>query len=203
LWKAHERRREPSPCFPAVAGKSTQESLFGKEIIAVTPSPTPPRTRCRHWPAESGNRFGPRPVVFYSSPHARRGAPRTSAETVRMHAGLSGRSCRRRNGRTRTVGPSCRASTRSADATAFSSVVQGVCHEVDVKSCRCKRGITSDQEEPSENDSPCTRTSTRSSGVAFAASAAMWRMQRRAAARGKQNSRKSASRSSSCSASLA
>src|SRR5258708_8782383 len=70
---------------------------------------------------------------------------------------------------TRTVGPSCRASTRSADATASGSVVKGFCTDVTFSPAACKRGITSDQEEPSAK-SPCTRTTLRFfGGVAFAA----------------------------------
>src|ERR1700722_694734 len=70
---------------------------------------------------------------------------------------------------TRTVGPSCRASTRSADATASGSVVSGFCTEVALRPAVCNRPITSDQHEPSAN-SPCTSTTLRAfSGVAFAA----------------------------------
>src|SRR5712672_3617813 len=70
---------------------------------------------------------------------------------------------------TRTVGPSCRASTRSADATASGSVVSGFCTEVTLRPAFCNRAITSDQQEPSAN-SPCTSTTLRAfSGVAFAA----------------------------------
>src|SRR6202022_3915571 len=70
---------------------------------------------------------------------------------------------------TRTVGPSCRASTRSAEATASGSVVSGFCTEVTLRPPVCNRAITSDQQEPSAN-SPCTSTTLRAcSGVAFAA----------------------------------
>src|SRR5580700_2180677 len=70
---------------------------------------------------------------------------------------------------TRTVGPSCRASTRSADAIASGSVVSGFCTEVTLSSAACNRAITSDQQEPSAN-SPCTSTTLRAfGGVAFAA----------------------------------
>src|ERR1700689_4904526 len=70
---------------------------------------------------------------------------------------------------TRTVGPSCRASTRSAEATASGSVVKGFCTEVTFSPAACNRGTTSDQEEPSAN-SPCTSTTLRAfGGVAFAA----------------------------------
>src|SRR6202045_2884713 len=70
---------------------------------------------------------------------------------------------------TRTVGPCCRATTLSAEATASGSVVKGFCTEVTFSPAACKRGITSDQEEPSAN-SPCTSTTLRAfSGVAFAA----------------------------------
>src|SRR5256712_12327870 len=70
---------------------------------------------------------------------------------------------------TRTVGPSCRASTRSADATASGSVVSGFCTEVTLRPAVCNRAITSDQQEPSAN-SPCTSTMLRAfGGVTFAA----------------------------------
>src|SRR6266481_992804 len=70
---------------------------------------------------------------------------------------------------TRTVGPSCLASTRSADATASGSVVSGFCTEVTLSPAVCNRAITSDQQEPSAN-SPCTSTTLRGfGGVAFAA----------------------------------
>src|ERR1700747_1946509 len=70
---------------------------------------------------------------------------------------------------TRTVGPSCRASTRSAEATASGSVVKGFCTDVTFSPDACKRGITSDQLEPSAN-SPCTSTTLRAfGGAAFAA----------------------------------
>src|SRR6201987_3797632 len=68
-----------------------------------------------------------------------------------------------------TVGPSCRASTRSAEATACGSVVNGFCTDVTFSPDACKRGITSDQLEPSAN-SPCTSTTLRAlGGVALAA----------------------------------
>src|SRR5580704_14650486 len=70
---------------------------------------------------------------------------------------------------TSTVGPSCRASTFSAEATASGSVVSGFCTEVTFSPAACNRGTTSDQEEPSAN-SPCTSTTLRAfGGVAFAA----------------------------------
>src|SRR4029077_13982133 len=70
---------------------------------------------------------------------------------------------------TRTVGPFCRASTRSAEATASGSVVKGFCTDVTFSPAACKRGITSDQEEPSANR-PCTSTTLPAfGGVAFAA----------------------------------
>src|SRR5260370_7798536 len=70
---------------------------------------------------------------------------------------------------TRTVGPSCLASTRSAEATASGSVVSGFCTEVALRPTACNRAITSDQQEPSAN-SPCTSTTLRAfGGVAFAA----------------------------------
>src|SRR6516165_4679143 len=58
---------------------------------------------------------------------------------------------------TRTVGPSCRASTRLADATASGSVVNGFCTEVTLRPAVCNRGMTSLQQEPSAK-SPCTST---------------------------------------------
>src|SRR5258707_4439566 len=70
---------------------------------------------------------------------------------------------------TRTVGPSCRASTRSADATASGSVVSGFCTAVALSPAACNRAITSDQHEPSAN-SPCTSTTFRAfAGAEFAA----------------------------------
>src|SRR3954451_11832804 len=70
---------------------------------------------------------------------------------------------------TRTVGPSCRASTRWAEATASGSVVRGFCTAVALSPAACNRAITSDQDDPSAN-SPCTRTTLRAfGGVAFAA----------------------------------
>src|ERR1700720_128385 len=68
-----------------------------------------------------------------------------------------------------TVGPSCPASTRSAEATASGSVVKGFCTDVTFSPDACKCGITSDQLEPSAN-SPCTSTTLRAfGGAAFAA----------------------------------
>src|ERR1700680_4024316 len=70
---------------------------------------------------------------------------------------------------TRTVGPSCRASTRWADATASGSVVSGFCTAVALSPAACHRAITSDQHEPSAN-SPCTSTTLLAfAGVEFAA----------------------------------
>src|SRR5882672_6193505 len=70
---------------------------------------------------------------------------------------------------TRTVGPSCRASTRSAEATASGSVVSGFCTEVTLSPAACNRAITSVQHDPSAN-SPCTSTTLRAfTGVEFAA----------------------------------
>src|SRR5258706_2362589 len=70
---------------------------------------------------------------------------------------------------TRTVGPSCRASTCWADATASGSVVRGFCTAVALSPAACNREITSDQLDPSAN-SPCTRTTLRASvGAGFAA----------------------------------
>jgi hypothetical protein len=59
-----------------------------------------------------------------------------------------------------TVGPSCRARTNWAEATASGSVVKGFCTEVTLRPAACKRGITLDQLDPSAN-SPCTRTTLR------------------------------------------
>src|SRR3984893_6163483 len=75
---------------------------------------------------------------------------------------------------TRTVGPSCRASTRSADATASGSVVSGFCTEVTLRPAVCNRAITSDQQEPAAN-SPCTRTTLRALGAGCAAAALPWK----------------------------
>src|SRR5882762_3159538 len=70
---------------------------------------------------------------------------------------------------TSTVGPSCRASTRWAEATASGSVVSGFCTAVALSPAACNRAITSDQHEPSAN-SPCTSTTLRAfAGVEFAA----------------------------------
>src|SRR3984957_12580019 len=69
-----------------------------------------------------------------------------------------------------TVGPSWRASTRSAEATASGSVVRGFCTEVTLSPAACNRAITSDQDDPSAN-SPCTRTTLRAAtGAEVAAS---------------------------------
>src|ERR1700751_5356589 len=75
---------------------------------------------------------------------------------------------------TRTVGPSCRASTRSADATASGSVVSGFCTAVALRPAACNRAITSDQLDPSAN-SPCTRTTFRAFGADCAAAALPWK----------------------------
>src|SRR5439155_6881557 len=69
---------------------------------------------------------------------------------------------------TRTVGPSCRASTRWAEATASGSVVRGFCTAVALSPAACNRAITSDQHDPSAN-SPCTRTTFRAFGAGCAA----------------------------------
>src|SRR3981189_3549824 len=75
---------------------------------------------------------------------------------------------------TRTVGPSCRASTRWAEATASGSVVRGFCTAVTLSPAACNRAITSDQDDPSAN-SPCTRTTLRASGAGGAAAALPWK----------------------------
>src|SRR4051812_47194684 len=61
---------------------------------------------------------------------------------------------------TNTVGPSWRASTRCAAATASGSVVKGFCTEVTLSPAASNRGITSDQQDPSAN-SQCRRTTLR------------------------------------------
>src|SRR5260370_880912 len=71
---------------------------------------------------------------------------------------------------TRTVGPSCRANTRWAEATASGSVVRGFCTAVALSPAACNRAITSDQDDPSAN-SPCTRTTLRAFGAGCAAAA--------------------------------
>src|SRR6202045_1493897 len=71
---------------------------------------------------------------------------------------------------TRTVGPSCCASTRWAEATASGSVVRGFCTAVALSPAACNRAITSDQDDPSAN-SPCTRTTLRAFGAGCAAAA--------------------------------
>src|SRR5439155_8108855 len=65
---------------------------------------------------------------------------------------------------TRTVGPSCRASTRSAEAAASGSVVRGFCTAVTLSPAACNRAITSDQDDPSAK-SPWTRTTFRATGA--------------------------------------
>src|ERR1700716_3483239 len=75
---------------------------------------------------------------------------------------------------TRTVGPSCRASTRWAEATASGSVVRGFCTAVALSPAACNRAITSDQDDPSAN-SPCTRTTFRAFGAGCAAAALPWK----------------------------
>src|ERR1700730_6578760 len=74
---------------------------------------------------------------------------------------------------TRTVGPSCRASTRSAQATASGRVVSGFCTDVALSPAACNRAITSDQDDPSAN-SPCTRTMFLAVGAGCAAAAVPW-----------------------------
>src|ERR1700739_4613732 len=74
---------------------------------------------------------------------------------------------------TRTVGPSCRASTRSAEATASGRVVSGFCTDVALSPAACNRAITSDQDDPSAN-SPCTRTTFLAVGAGWAAAAVPW-----------------------------
>src|SRR6476660_8614650 len=70
---------------------------------------------------------------------------------------------------TRTVGPSCRASTRSAEVTASGSVVSGFWTEVALSPAACNRAITSDQHDPSANR-PCTNTTLLAfAGVEFVA----------------------------------
>src|ERR1700730_6033161 len=75
---------------------------------------------------------------------------------------------------TRTVGPSCRASTRSAEATGSGNVVRGFCTAVALSPAACNRAITSDQDDPSAN-SPCTRTTFRAFGASSAAAALPWK----------------------------
>src|SRR6516162_7951148 len=67
----------------------------------------------------------------------------------------------------RTVGPSCRASTRRAEATASGSVVREFCTDVTLSPAACNRGITSDQHDPSAKR-PCTRTTFFALGTACA-----------------------------------
>src|SRR5580658_1279652 len=81
---------------------------------------------------------------------------------------------------TRTVGPSCRASTRWAEATASGKVVRGFCTDVQLNPAGCNRAITSDQQEPSAN-SPCTNTTLRTF-VGMAGGAAIPRVETREAA---------------------
>src|SRR5271168_4283974 len=74
---------------------------------------------------------------------------------------------------TRTVGPSCRASTRCAEATASGRVVKGFCTDVALSPAACTRAITSDQDDPSAKR-PCTKTTLRA--LAAVAAAPMPRM---------------------------
>src|SRR3984893_14597849 len=74
---------------------------------------------------------------------------------------------------TSTVGPSCRASTCWAEATASGSVVSGFCTDVALSPAACNRAITSDQDDPSAN-SPCTRTTFLAAGADCAAAAVSW-----------------------------
>src|SRR6202163_4784218 len=75
---------------------------------------------------------------------------------------------------TKTVGPSCRASTRWAEATAAGNVVRGFCTAVALSPAACNRAITPDQDDPSAN-SPCTRTTLRAFGAGCAAAALPWK----------------------------
>src|SRR6266436_166547 len=75
---------------------------------------------------------------------------------------------------TKTVGPSCRASTRWAEAIASGSVVRGFCTAVALSPAACNRAITSDQDDPSAN-SPCTRTTLRAFVGGCAVAAAPWK----------------------------
>src|SRR5471032_1342906 len=68
---------------------------------------------------------------------------------------------------TSTVGPSCSASTPSAEATASGSVVRGFCTAVALRPAACNRAITSDQQDPSANR-PCTKTTLRALGTTAA-----------------------------------
>jgi hypothetical protein len=69
---------------------------------------------------------------------------------------------------TSTVGPSCRASTRSTAATASGRVVSGFCTAVALSPAACSRPITSVQQEPSANR-PCASTTLRALGGAMVA----------------------------------
>src|SRR3981081_3913436 len=75
---------------------------------------------------------------------------------------------------TRTVGPSCRATTRWPEATASGSVVRGFCTAVALSPAACNRAITSDQDDPSAN-SPCTRTMLLAFGAGGGAAAVAWK----------------------------
>jgi hypothetical protein len=69
---------------------------------------------------------------------------------------------------TRTVGPSCRASTRSAEATASGRVVNGFCTDVTFNPCLQARNYFGPTGAVGEQ--PCTSTTLRAcSAVAFAA----------------------------------
>src|SRR5580704_17368700 len=75
---------------------------------------------------------------------------------------------------TKTVGPSCRASTRWAEATASGNVVRGFCTAVQLSPAACNRAITWDQHDPSAK-SPCTRTTFRAFDAGCAAAALPWK----------------------------
>src|ERR1700689_5124547 len=73
-----------------------------------------------------------------------------------------------KEGPARTVGAFCRASTRSAEATASGSLVRGFCTDATFSPAACKRAITSDQDDPSAN-SQSTRTTFQDAGCDAAA----------------------------------
>src|SRR5947209_14459862 len=145
-------------CFRQVAREIVQErSLAETSFIAVEDNPGG-----RRWRRKC---LGQRCVIL-----ARIRCPRRHIDKSR-HFGCMPASVTiipEKECPTRTVGPSCRASTRSAEATASGSVVRGFCTAVTLRPVACKRAITSDQDDPSANN-PCTRTTYSAYGASDAA----------------------------------
>ena len=147
--------------FGQVARKIAQERGLARGVPRRRRTQFPPTRAALEtsWPTPCN----PRPHPAPAPPH-RPGLTRSDA-----YRPLS-RSFRRRNAQPSTVGPSCRASTRSAEATASGSVVSGFCTAVALSPAACNRAITSVQHDPSAK-SPCTRTTLRAFGAGCAAGA--------------------------------